>query len=815
MSKHSISRALNNISFLSKAIRCALITGVCATPALVHAAEAETDQTREIEVIEVTAERRVGNLQTTPIAVTAMSQETLTEHSIVDVTDLTGFVPSLVVSGQEDQSDIKVYIRGVGTNNPTETGDQGVGVYVDGVYAARAQGALALMYDLEGIQVLRGPQGTLFGRNNTGGALLLDTKKPGEDFEGDFQMTYGNYNRQQMSGGVTIPVSGNLSFRLAGYIERDDGWVNAIDTDPRGSEHNYSGFDIGRVADTNTKLNNTDVRSARLTGLWNISDDLTWTASFETFSDQGNHGILLNPVLVEQDNFDAFIDSPVSLDLTSDVWRSTLSYDITDGINIEYIAGFSQLDRHQVVDQDAGVTSRFQEGRTEYQYSDASSHEIKIQNTDGGPLSWTTGLYYFEEETNIRFDFDGQGSWLQGGNTFIQPARGAESKAAFLQLGYRLTDELTLTGGVRYTDDLKYDRGGRNIQDCNNEFIRPTLGGSQLSVFEDFLNNTTGMEGADGLDDYTGLERTRNQCAATLRNDIEDESSKTTYLLRADYQMKDHLVYASVGTGYRAGVIQDGGQSTKPENSTSYEIGSKSDISTKYGDVRVNLAAFFIDYEDLIRSGFDEDKNQIVNSNVAAAEIKGIEAEVTWLFGEAGRLDFSGSYLDASYTDYVSDNGGDNPGNALITEGPEAGLYDLSGNTLPQSPELQFSANLSWAFSTDHGDYIPRLNVRYVDDVYFTDQNQVSSAINNMINDVEQTGTYYGNDAAGQKAHTKANLGMKFYPAEGDWSLDLYINNVTDKMTRSSVSFDNGTAAGNPGRYAPPRTFGIRFNTSF
>ncbi|WP_111977733.1 TonB-dependent receptor [Algibacillus agarilyticus] len=779
------------------------------------AEEQADDSDRELEVIVVSAERKVANLQETPIAVTALSQENLAEQYIADVTGLTGFVPSLVISGQEDQSDIKIYIRGVGTNNPTETGDQGVGVYVDGVFAARAQGALALMYDLEGIQVLRGPQGTLFGRNNTGGALLLDTVKPGDTFEGDFQMTYGNYNRQQLSGGITLPVTDNLSFRVAGYMEQDDGWVNAIDVDPRGSMHNYSGLETGRVANTNTKLNNKDVRSARITGVWNLTDSLNWTASYETFSDTGNHGVLLNPVEVKKGNFNAFIDSPYSLDMVSNVFRSTVSYDISNNVNIEYITGYSKLDRHQIVDQDAGVLSRFQEARTEYQYSSANSHEIKLQSIGSGSLSWTTGVYYFAEETDIRFDFDGQGSWLQGGATFIQPARGTESAAAYFQANYALTDDLNVTAGIRYTDDLKYDRGGRNITDCGGEFIRPTLGGSDLSVFEDFLINSDGSIGKDRLDDNTGLERKRGQCAAGVRNDIEAESDKLTYLLRADYTVNDHLLYASIGTGYRAGEIQDAGESTRPEESVSYEIGTKSDFDTDLGDMRLNLSAFFIDYTDLIRSGWDEEKKQVINSNVAAAEIAGFEAELTWLIGSAGQLDFSGSLLDATYTEYYSASGGDNPGNPLVTEGEKAGLYNLSGNNLPQSPEVSFSANFSWDFSTERGDIQPRINVRYVDNVFFRDQNEISSPINNTVGDVEQSGTYYGTDAYGQDAHSKVNVGLKYFPAEGDWSLDLYVNNLTDEMTRSSSTTDNGTVEGAPGRYSEPRTFGIRFNTRF
>ena len=789
--------------------RRALSLAIGAHTLLLTTAYAAED--RHVEEVLVTAERRQASLQSTAVAVSVMSQEALTENNILDVTDLTGFVPNLVVSGQEEQSDIKIYIRGVGTNNPTETGDQGVGVYVDGVYAARAQGALALMYDLENVQVLRGPQGTLFGRNNTGGALLLQTKKPGQELEGDLQLSYGSYNRQQISGAVTLPVAENLSFRIAGYSDSDDGWVTPITTDPRGNQHEYSGESVYRTSnDVGLKLNNTDVRSMRITGLWDMLDTLSWQLSYETFTDEGNSGILQNPVLVESGVYQAFIDSPIALDLQSDVWRSKVSWDLPQDINVEYIAGASDLYRAQVVDQDAGITSRFQEGRTEYQKSTAQSHEIKIQSTGDGNLEWTTGLYYFEEETDIRFDFDGIGAWLDGGQSYIQPARGTESSAVYGQLKYHISDRLSVTGGVRYTDDLKYDRGGRNVTDCENAFIRPTLGGA-ISVFEDFLNNRTGAEGPDGLDDNTGRERERGQCGATLRNDIESEDDQITYLARASYEWDDSLLYASVGTGYRAGVIQDGGKATDPESSMSYELGYKYENDA----IRINTAAFWMEYEDLIRSGFDDESNQVVNSNVAGAQIQGLEAEITWLIGDGGILEVSAAYLDARYTDYITDGSGfgTNVQEVIGGDGKGTGFYNLEGHYLPQSPKYTLNTNYRWDFTIATGVITPRINVQYMDDVYFRDENENGAAINNLVNDEGQVGFYWGNPA-GQDAYVKVNAGINFQ-SDDDWQVDLFLNNATNEMTKSSASVDNNTAQGFPGRYAAPRTWGLRIQTHF
>ena len=795
---------------LTFAIGLFFATGIEVSLAEEQVAKGSGERATLEEVI-VTAERREASLQNTAVAVTAMTQEALTENDISDVTDLSGFVPNLVVSGQEDQSDIKIFIRGVGTNNPTETGDQGVGVYVDGVYAARAQGALALMYDLENVQVLRGPQGTLFGRNNTGGALLLQTKKPRGEYEADLQLSAGSYNRIQLSGGMTVPVTDTLGIRIAGYTDKDDGWVDAINDDPRGDDHNYGNI-AGRTANTDVSLNNTKVSSARITGVWEPTDQLSVTAQYETFSDKGNGGILLNPVDVDAGVFQAYIDSPIFLDLSSDVFRSSVSYDLSDSLNLEYIFGSAELSRRQVVDQDAGILSRFQEARTEYQDTNSYSHEIKLQNFGDERLSWTTGLYYFREETGIRFDFDGQGAWLQGGASFIQPARGAESASVYGQLNYDLTDNLVVTAGVRYTDDLKYDRGGRNIMDCNNEFIQPTLGGSDLSVFNDFLNNRTGEEGADGLDDITGKERVRGGCIATKRNDVEADGDKITYLGRVSYELNDSLLYLSVGSGYRAGEIQDGGDVTNPENSVSYEVGYKFDSDY----VRFNAAGFFIDYTDLIRAGFDEEENQIVTSNVAGAEIKGLEAEVVWLLGDSGTFEFGGGYLDAKYTDYLVDGPGfgTNIPAILNENGEPTGFYSLAGNTMPQSPEFSFNSTLRWEFETENGFITPRLNVRYVDTVFFRDHNENSAEINNLVDGEVQTGLFVGNPA-GQDAHTKVNVGILYASSDNDFNVDFYINNLTNEMTKSSSSVDNNTALGFPGRYSSPRTWGMRINVNF
>ena len=859
-----------------------------------HDDEASVTAANELEEVVVQALRRDGLLQKTPVAVSVLSQDALDQGDIVDVIDLNNAFPSLIVQTPGDQANPRFILRGVGTTNGTEAGDQTVGFYVDGIFAARAQGALALFYDLEGIQLLRGPQGTLFGRNNTAGALLLQTKRPGDELEGNVELTFGSFERRRISAAVGVPLTDNWGIRLAGVLDVDDGWVQALGTDPRvpqfpnrlnadgTSDNPWSLGAVNRYPDTDRNLNSRDSRSARISSLAKLGPRTEWFFSVEHFINKSADSVLLNPVLVEQGKYEAYIDSPHSLDLKSTAIRSILSVDISDSVQFEWLTGGGDLYRAQVYDLDSGLMNRYQEHRTEFHRSRSGSTEFKFDGSHfDGALDWTAGIYYFEEDTGIRFDIDAIGTWPEGGATFIQPERGAVASAAFTQITYRPIDSFGITVGYRQTEESKYDRGGRSFGNCSG-VLRPAPaaaaalgGGNAITTTEDFFNNETGARTKslndvavtgttldriddrtgrpvftdkvtnanptlvddngnpipDGLDDLSGESRPPLECEATQQNELERDFSEGTWLARVEYDLvgsnSETLIYVSAATGYQSGVIQDAGNSTNPEKSLTYELGTKTD----FGSFRLNNSLFFNSYTDLIRSLIDPIQNNTIVTNASEAQIFGLEIEATALFGNGGKIDLGLAFLDANYTgqylfafnpnDDLPQGGSPSLPIRRITDAKdnERSYYDLDGVGLPYAPTLQLNLGFAWAVQLDRGTLTPRLRAVYTSEHVFNDNNTEISAVNIWLNGsdsglVNGQRQYHTGNPEGQDAYFKADIGVEWASQHG-WVLDFFMNNVTDELVKTSTDCSAGTTAGCAARYLPPTEWGMRIKWNF
>ena len=885
------------------AVVLAGLSTITAGKALAADDDGDNSSGNALEEVIVQALRRDASLQDTPIAVSVLSQQALDNSDVVDITDLNNIIPNLVVQTPADQANPRIFLRGVGTVNGTEAADQSVGFYVDDIFAARAQGALSLFYDLESVQLLRGPQGTLFGRNNSAGAFLLRTKRPTKELEGNFELTSGSFNRRRVSAAISIPLTDNWSMRVAGVVDVDEGWVKQLTLDPRFAPPSesipeeqdvtnpYSLGAVGRYPNPNQKLNNRDSRSVRISSLAEFNSRSSWFFSIETFNNKSADSILLNPVLVKQGKYEAYIDSPHSLDLTNTAIRSNISVDIGSSSKFEYLLGASNLSRAQVYDVDAGLMQRFQENRTEWQRSRAASQEFKFTGSvNDGKFDWTAGIYAFAEKTGIRFDIDAINAWPEGGATFIQPERGAVAAALYGQFTYRPIESLGISLGLRITDETKFDRRGRNYNNaCNGFILRETgqsadklNGGSAISTAEDFFNNRTGartrnLDGSavvnaagdpiesdgiddvsglpirvftdefdnetqtaetdaedktpDGLDDADGLPNTL-LCTAGTQNELERSYEEVSWLFRVDYKLSgrnETLLYLSAATGYQSGVIQDNGNSTKPENSLSYEFGTKTD----FGSVRLNSAIFFNNYTDLIRSLIDPIQNNTVVTNASEAQIFGVELEMNALVGNGGQIDVGLSYLSATYTgEYLfAQTGistdlpqGANPSLPTRTiptaTGEDLTYYNLDGGPLPYAPEIQFNMGFNWDIKFDGGSLIPRFRVVYSSEFSFNDRDTQISAIDNFVGGVDQglaadgSRLYTRANPEGQDAYFKMDIGLEWVSRNG-WSLDMFFNNVTDELVKTSADCSAGTAEGCAARYLAPAESGLRFRWVF
>ena len=397
---------------------------IVATPALAQAdpqsppagsaaqaAGAAAPGTADIADIVVTATRRETSLQKTPLAVSAFTQQNLDRQQVNNVTDLARFVPSLQFNQQGDQSAVLLTLRGIGNDTAfTEVADPEVAIYIDGVYSPRAQGASVLMYDLERVEVSRGPQGTLFGRNATAGALGLISAKPNfNKFGGYAEAIAGDYNRIGTRGAVNVPISDTLAARFAFVTERHDGYA---DFQPA---PNVPNVDRSAFITTGKKYYAQDQMSGRISLLWQPSSRFTWNLSAEGFLDKGAPVIaLLQTPRPGTQLFSTLSDTAPDTDRYSVAVRSTMDFDVTDDMQVTYIAGFSRLGGSTQADADAGampptggfdpVTGNqlflggFGENRTVRSRYDFTSHELQLKSTGDHTIDYIFGRLLFARE---------------------------------------------------------------------------------------------------------------------------------------------------------------------------------------------------------------------------------------------------------------------------------------------------------------------------------------------------------------------------------------------------------------------------------
>lgn len=309
-----------------------------------------------IDEIVVTATKRRTSLLNTPVAVTALPGESLERQQVVDLKSVTPFIPNLQVGAHSDSAAVDVSLRGIVSTNRTELGDPAVAFHVDGFYSPRPQGATTLLYDLERIEVLRGPQGTLFGRNANAGVINVSTAKP--DFKGpsaSADLTGGNYSLLRVKGHLNAPLYDKLAVRGAMFVERRDGFIE---------------FQEGsRVPTGASRYDNSDKSSFRVSALWEPIPELTVFLSGERFTDQGAGTI---PVLSEPregtELRSALVDSAGTLDLTNTTLRGQVDFQPLDWLTISYLGGWARMTRSNVSDNDVGFNADAgfqQEHRTE------------------------------------------------------------------------------------------------------------------------------------------------------------------------------------------------------------------------------------------------------------------------------------------------------------------------------------------------------------------------------------------------------------------------------------------------------------------
>lgn len=687
---------------LSTASAAALGMGAFAAPSF--AQEAEADTSVGLEEIIVTARKVAENLQDVPVAVTAFTGDDLAKQNIQKVENIANFTPGLrMVQGQSTPTALNIALRGQVQTDILVTLDPSVGTYVDGVYWARAYGLNSNLLDIQSVQVLKGPQGTLFGRNTTGGALLINSNDPNlDDFSGKLAVTYGRFNEFETTGVLNAPIiPGKVALRLAGTRLKRDGYTTnvapasattvlvgntVVARGPFPGSHNGEKYDNRDRWNFRGKLlaQVTDTFSLLFSGEYFDSDEVTparslrlatnaYTASNTTYSVANtsalfvgatNAGLPLLPanfpaifgVGYTRLNADiAAVAADPSVVLNNErpyATARTYTYGLTAALEVPWgeaklITGARQIRTNAGLDLEGSQYAiHFTEGQQKVKQQSAELQTTG--NAFGGALDFAAGVFVFHE-TGYDQSISITVPALNGTTSQFGAEINNDSKGVYGQGSWHITDALTFTGGLRYSVD---DKG---ITSFNNNYVRAT-GVTICSI-------QGGNLGA------LGVNVTRPAGCAISRN---DDFSGVSYTAGLDYKVgEDFLVYAKTAKGFRSGGQNLRAPSTvaflpfDPETAYSYEVGFKSEFFDR--KVRLNVAAYTSDIKNIQRSTLiavapippsTVSGTATILSNAGKARIKGLEAELAAVLFPGFTVTATGALTDPKYVTF-SDLSGD------------------------------------------------------------------------------------------------------------------------------------------------------------
>lgn len=728
-----------------------------------------------IEEVVVTAQKREQTLQEVPVAVSAFTGNMMARTGIDDVRGLVDLTPGF--NGKTEDSFIDALsIRGIVTNDFGIGGDPSVAIFTDGVWAGRNGGVQMSFYDMERAEVVKGPQGTLFGRNAIAGGISIITKKPIEEFEGNISATIAEHDEYEFTGTINIPLSDKWFFRGSAYVRDAGGYLeNVVDGDDFGGGEitstrwalRYAGDEVDAVFRITYEDREQD-------------PSVYWTS---------RNGLPKDKVSVDLTDGRGFDEGEIFSAQANIEWTLSDAYTLTS------ITGYKTYDFDYLEDYDA--TALFVNNYGQSQEVTYWSQEVRLNFDHGGALTGFIGASYYEEDIDATFnnsyseddlciaiiETDDVGGALGCDDPIfeayweddIDPADILASKsetnidkmendgwAVYGDVTWQVSEKLDLTVGGRYTVDKKdmsiavLDSGGALGNTFNWEFY------------------------TDGF----------------VQDD--DEWSEFTPRVAVNYELNDEIsLYANAAKGYKSGgystfgVLHDGTAefggvlpsgsiplSFDPEESMSYEIGAKTVLLED--SMHLNIAYFTYDYEDLQLVIF-EGGSQLVR-NLGEAENQGIEIDVHWTPGENWDIRAAWAWQDSEITEELE------PGDGT------------KGNELPMAPETSGSVIVTYTHPMDGGSAYITLQHVYQDDVFGGPGNFETAIVESWHESALRLG----------------------YDSDNEWSVTLWVENLTDEVyfERGWENADaddlNGFGLVNTLVWpAKPRTVGLTFDMSF
>lgn len=841
------------------------LTALAAGVAPIAVAQDDADEgARRLSTVTITATKREQTLQDVPVAVSVVDNTTIEKAEIQDLNDLQSVVPSLRVGQLQSSANTNFIIRGFGNGANNVGIEPSVGVFVDGVYRSRSAAQISDLPNLQRVEVLRGPQSTLFGKNASAGVISIVTRKPQFETQGSIEATAGNFNAFRMKGDLTGPLSDTVAYSLAGNINTRDGYADDIATGEETNERNRWGV-RGELLFTPS-----ETLELRLIGDYDKIDEVCCVAGNLVNGPTGGLIQLIGGNINGEDPFsyEVFGNFPSE----NEIENSGLSLQVDkefSGFDVTSITAFRKVD--SFTNQDSDFTSADLIGLNENSGKiDTFTQELRFtSNNPDSSFDWMVGGFYFDESVEVSSDFEygadyrnyadgllvglGAPGALAGvetalglpvGATFGQNGQGPEAQfgqdnkawSVFGTLDFYLTDRLTATVGLNYTEDEKDAFYRQTNSDVFSAVDLVQLGfGSALAGAGVDPTDPTAV-GAFALANPAAFAAIQAAAADPAQNpllglqalqflppfldfpnSVEDGSSSdnaTTHTLRVAYDLTDNInVYGSWATGFKAtswnlsrdsrpfasdfiagssvtsppsSPIRDAGLAVPnltsgtrfagPEDSEVFEIGVKGAFST----FAFNLAIFDQTIEGFQSNAFTGTGFALANAGEQSTT--GAEFDLTWSATEALTLNFAGTFLDPVYDSFVGSASG-----------------DLSGQTPSGIPDVATSMGFNYDFALGNWDSYVRADWQYSADTDFFDDPGNQALIDSVgysreVNEV--------NAAAG-------------FENDDGLSVAVWARNLFDEQ-RITTAFPSVAQAGSISGYpSQPRTYGVTLRKRF
>lgn len=718
----------------------------------------------QLEEVVVTAQKRAESLQDVPVAVSAFQGDQLENFGVGDTQALALVTPSLVFNNRGPVG--QPFIRGIGTTLSLLGLEPSVATYVDDQYYARPFGSIMELPDIERIEVLKGPQGTLYGRNATGGAIRIVTRDPTDEFEGKIKLSAGNYGYFGLSNYVQGGLADNLYGSFSALYKQRDGFA----------EQEEPGLDDLDDLDTQTyrgKLvwDATDTITAKLALDYTQREDTSGSETIDITSSKSVLGTLpgaignswaegpgrfppfgnVSPTGKEQDSVRSSVDADNELDM----FNAQLRFDVQlDGMVFSSMTTYQDTSSEtNTADFDASA-GNFSDILDE-ENNTAYSQELQLVSDNDSALSWVAGVYYFDSEGDYELTLDGRDLVVAGFTTLTAPKSDLDTTAwaVFGQATYALNESWSFTLGGRYSEEEK-----------------------EITASSD----TGSVDDDETWDEFTP--------SATVQYDWDMGMAYVTY----------KKGFKSGGFAYPY-VVGSSDQSVDPETLDMYEIGLKTDLLDD--TLRVSAAAYYYDYEDLQvnrNAGLIPGVGIVIPvENAGGAEVYGLDADITWLATEQLMVTAGFNAMSTEYTDYEATpniyNTDTFPGGAVV-----AVPYDADGDDLVRAPDFSAFVSLNYDISLNDGASLPiSLTYSHTGDYNF---DLIPGDETNRIDELEQ------------ESYELLSARITYHSASDAWSIAAWGNNLTDEEYFDEVvSFATAVR----GTVGAPRTYGVDVSYNF